>query len=105
MQEQSDPAGAPALVFTALAPGAGTTTALLNLAIAGCRKSNQRMVVVDANAIRPAAAARLGVAADVGLQDVLLGKVGLEQAIQSTAITNLHVLPFGQSVDTFQGNG
>jgi len=86
---------APAFLFTSLAPGAGTTTSLLNLAIAGCQKHAKRIVVVDANWVRPAAAARLGVSAASGLCDVLQGKIALQQAIQPTPVKNLHVLPAG----------
>jgi Mrp family chromosome partitioning ATPase len=85
----------PAFLFTSLAPGAGTTTSLLNLAIAGCQKHDTRIVVVDANYLRPAAAARLGVGASAGLADVLQGKIAIQQAIQQTAIKNLQVLPAG----------
>jgi len=91
---------AAALVFTSLAPGAGTTTSLLNLAVAACRKHNKRTCVVDANYRRPAAAARLGVTAAIGLHDVLGGKVALEQALQATPIDHLHVLPAGIATES-----
>jgi Mrp family chromosome partitioning ATPase len=86
---------APVLAFTALAAGAGTTTAALNLAVAACMKHAKRICIVDGNHRRPAAAARLGVKATVGLQEVLSGKVALEQALHTTPIDGLHVLPGG----------
>jgi Mrp family chromosome partitioning ATPase len=96
-QMADEPVGnaAPVLVLTALAPGSGTTTCLLNLAIAGCKKYARRVVVIDANYLRPAAAARLGVPAVSGLNDLLQGKVALEKAILATSIEHLHVLPGG----------
>jgi hypothetical protein len=49
------------LLFTAVTPGAGTTTMLLNLAVTSCGNGNRRVLVVDANLSRPAVARRLGV--------------------------------------------
>jgi Mrp family chromosome partitioning ATPase len=88
---------ASALLLTALAPGAGTTTALLNLAISGCRHHRRRIVVVDANRARPAVALRLGIEAAAGLHDVLQGRLALEQAVLATPQSELQVLPAGAS--------
>jgi Mrp family chromosome partitioning ATPase len=85
----------PVLLLTSLAPGAGTTTALLNLAISGCRQHRRRIAVVDANRARPAAAQRLGLANNAGLTEVLQGKIALEQALQTTVQADLYVLAAG----------
>jgi Mrp family chromosome partitioning ATPase len=95
---------APVLVFTALTAGAGTTTAVLNLAVAGCKQHCKRICVVDANRNRTIAAGRLGVTAVVGLHDVLAGRVALEQAIHTTPIEGLSVLPGGTVAETGYGN-
>jgi Mrp family chromosome partitioning ATPase len=79
------------LLFTALAPGAGATTALLNLAVCACQGGTRRVVLLDANLARPALAARLGLASRPNVQEVLVGQVALEQALQ-TALPQLHVL-------------
>jgi Mrp family chromosome partitioning ATPase len=92
--ESSDGAAA-VLVLTALTAGAGTTTATLNLAISGCKNHAKRICIVDANQRRPAAAARLGVNAAIGLQEVLEGKVALERAMQTTPVEGLQVLAGG----------
>ncbi len=84
----------PVLVFTSLAAGAGTTTSVLNIAIAGCRH-DKRIIVVDANLRRPAAAHRLGFADSVGLRNVLDGQAALETAIRATPVENLHILGAG----------
>jgi Mrp family chromosome partitioning ATPase len=97
--EATDDCPTAALLFTALAAGAGTTTSVLNLAIAGCSRHKKKMVVVDADLARPAVAGRLGAARGPGLQDVLRGKVGLEQAVHTTPIRNLFVLPAGNPCD------
>jgi Mrp family chromosome partitioning ATPase len=83
------------LLLTSLAPGAGTTTALLNLAISGCRQQGRRIVVVDANRARPALAKRLGLEPTVGLHEVFQGNVALEQAVLATPQCELKVLPVG----------
>jgi Mrp family chromosome partitioning ATPase len=83
------------LLLTGLAPGAGTTTTLLNLAVSGCREHRRRIVVVDANCTRPAAAQRLGLVNGVGLAEVLQGKAALEAALQASGTPDLSVLPAG----------
>jgi Mrp family chromosome partitioning ATPase len=83
-----------ALLFTAVTPGAGTTTAVLNLAV--CAATDRRqVVVVDANLQRPALARRLGLAPGPGLQEVLAGTAALEQVVQQTAQEHLFALPAG----------
>jgi protein-tyrosine kinase len=83
------------LILASIAPGTGTTTALLNLAISGCRQHQRRIVVVDANRDRPAAAVRLGMQSGVGLQEVLEGKAALEQAVLPTPLNELYLVAPG----------
>jgi Mrp family chromosome partitioning ATPase len=83
------------LVFTAAAPGVGTTTVLLNLAVTFARKEDRRVTVVDANRDRAAVAGRLGLAEGPGLIDVLHGGVPLEQAVQETGQAGLRSLTAG----------
>jgi Mrp family chromosome partitioning ATPase len=88
----SDAGGAPrALLLTAAAPGVGTTTTLLNLAIT-CARGRRCVAAVDLNLYRPAVAARLGLLASPGLPEVLAGTVALEQALQATAVPGLYAL-------------
>jgi Mrp family chromosome partitioning ATPase len=85
------------LLFSAAGAGAGTTTALLNLAISAVREGNLRVVVVDADMRRPAVAERLGLTAAPGLQEVLAGKVSLQRAVQGTGLVNLWALTAGEN--------
>ena len=95
MAPQAGCGQAAALLLTSTAAGAGTTTAVLNLAISGSRHQQHRIVVVDANRDRPAVALRLGIDAAVGLHEVLQGRVALEQAVLATPQSELQVLPAG----------
>jgi Mrp family chromosome partitioning ATPase len=84
-----------ALLFTATAGGAGTTTVLLNLAVTAAREEGRRVLVVDANLRRPAVAERLGLRPAPGLREVLGGVATLEQAVQATGRANLFALTAG----------
>jgi Mrp family chromosome partitioning ATPase len=95
MTNESNTDAPPVLLLTGLAPRAGTTTVVLNLAVSGCRQHQQHLVVVDANRIRPAVAQRLGLGDALGLAEVLEGKVALEKAVQATLQPGLSVLPAG----------
>jgi Mrp family chromosome partitioning ATPase len=83
------------LLFTALAPAAGVTTALLNLAVSACAAEARAAVVVDANLRRPGLAARVGLPAAPGLSDLLAGGAALEQVVRATAQERLHALTAG----------
>src|SRR5207302_4777051 len=97
------PAGrAQVLLFSAAVPGAGTTTTLLNLAITAARQGKARAVVVDAHLRRPTLAARLGLPAGPGLNEVLAGAVSLKRALRETGQANLHLLTAGE-IASFSG--
>lgn len=76
-------------------PRVGCTTVLLNLAAAGGKQNKYRLVAVDANLRQPTLGQRLGQGQGPGIADILVGHVGLEQAVQATVVPNLHVLPAG----------
>lgn len=84
------------LLFTAVAPGAGTTTVLLNLAVTIARLDGPRVAVVDANWQRPAVAERLGLPSAPGLREVLARNVPLAWAVQESRQPNLSVLGAGK---------
>ncbi|MCI0457436.1 MAG: CpsD/CapB family tyrosine-protein kinase [Gemmataceae bacterium] len=97
--EAALPVGQPhVLLFTAPAPGVGTTTVLLNLAISRARQGKSRIVLLDANLRRPAVAQRLGLPTAPGLRDVLAGTVSLPRALQETGLLNLQVLTAGNEL-------
>jgi len=84
-----------AVLFTAAAADAGTTTVLLNLAITLARDTTNRVLVVDANVGRPSISARLGVKGSPGLVETLSGQLPLAWAIQPAPVPNLQVLAAG----------
>jgi Mrp family chromosome partitioning ATPase len=84
------------LLFTAVAPSAGTTTVLLNLAVTIARLDGPRVTVVDANWQRSAVAERLGLPAAPGLREVLSRNVPLAWAVQESRQPNLSVLSAGK---------
>src|SRR5437763_12849448 len=84
------------LLFTAVAPTAGTTTVVLNLAVTIARLDGPRVTVVDGNWQRPSVAERLGLPAAPGLREVLSRNVPLAWAIQESRQPNLSVLSAGK---------
>lgn len=97
-----NPAGEPAppahvLFFTSPFDGAGTTSVVLNVAVAYARRGLQRVVVVDANGQRPAVAQRLGLPTSPGLPEVLTGAVTLQRALQESGQPNFQVLAAGEA--------
>ncbi len=88
-------AGPRTLLFTAALPVAGTSTVLMNSAVALAQEGAPRVLVVDANLVRPGAARRFGATDTPGLAEVLGQTVPLAWAVQPTPITNLHVLAAG----------
>src|SRR5437764_1222048 len=61
------------LFFTSSAPGAGTTTVVLNTAVTLARDNLLRVAVLDAHLRRAAVAGRLGLPDGAGLREVLAG--------------------------------
>ncbi len=95
LEAQVSPDAGKALLFTSAIAGAGTTSVLLNLAVTRARRDSGKVVVVDANLDRPAAAHRLGVAFAPGLREVLARTVPLAWGLQETGQANLTVLTAG----------
>jgi Mrp family chromosome partitioning ATPase len=97
IRRQFDEAGPRVLAFAASAPVAGTTTVLLNVAVALTQDSAPppRVLAVDANFARPGLARKLGAAETPGLGEVLGQTVPLAWAVQPTPVPTLHALPAG----------
>lgn len=83
------------LLFSGAVAGVGTTTVLLNLAVTAARQGH-RVVLADADLLKPAIATRLGLAPAPGLFEVLNGLISLARALQETSISNLHALTAGE---------
>jgi Mrp family chromosome partitioning ATPase len=86
------------LLLIGLKPRVGTSTVLLNLAVSAAMKQKVRVVVVDAKARHTGLAKRLGQGESAGLMEVMKGTLALEQAIVTTGIAALHLLPAGLAV-------
>ena len=93
-----------ALLLTAAAPEAGTTTVLLNLGITLAR-DGQRVLVLDANVTRPGVAAKLALRPAPGLIDVLGQSLPLPWALQPTPVPSLQALAAGAAADPGASGG
>jgi Mrp family chromosome partitioning ATPase len=86
------PAGPRVLLLVGAAPHVGASTVLLNLAVVAAR-AERRVVLLDAQRARPVLAARLGLSAEIGLQDVCAGSAALDAAHARSAVVGLDLLP------------
>lgn len=85
-----------AIVVTSPRPGDGKSTVAANLA-AAVALSGQPVVLVDGDLRRPTVATSLGVDEGIGLTEVLVGRVGLDDVLQEAGATpHLWVLPAGR---------
>jgi capsular exopolysaccharide synthesis family protein len=82
------------LLFTSPGIGDGKTTSCSNLAVAFAR-SGRRVLLIDADCRKPMVHRVFGVYADVGISNVLEGKLPWEQAVRSTDVPGLDILPCG----------
>ncbi len=83
------------LFFTSTGRRAGTTSFVLNLAMTFSSASLGRILVVDANWDHPAVAARLGLAPEPGLREILARTVPLVWALKESGTSCLSILPAG----------
>lgn len=84
-------------VITSSIESEGKTTTAVNVALA-LADSGANTILVDADLRRPKVASFLSIEGSIGLSDVLIGKVSLEDALQVSADENeksLYVLPAG----------
>jgi Mrp family chromosome partitioning ATPase len=88
------------LMFNAVTPEAGTTTVLLNLAITLAQEGKNRVLVVDANMIRPGIAAKMALKPSPGLCEALTQQVPLAWTVQPSTVSGLHVLTAGNVTET-----
>lgn len=87
-------AATPSIVVTSAVAGEGKSTAAANLALA-VAGLGRRVLLVDGDLRRPRLAELFGVDATVGLTDVLVGDVTIEQAVQRSVADAIHLLPAG----------
>jgi polysaccharide biosynthesis transport protein len=82
------------LVVTSPSPREGKTTTAINLAVT-MAETGGRVLVIDTDLRRPRLHRSFGVPNQVGISTVIVGKSTLDEAIKSTDVPNLDVLPCG----------
>lgn len=80
------------MLLSGIRPGVGTSTVLLNLAVAAALKSQKRVTIVETQRQRPSLAGKLGLKPLAFLQDVLTGAVSIEQALLKSPLPRLALL-------------
>jgi succinoglycan biosynthesis transport protein ExoP len=81
-------------VVTSANPGEGKTTTVANLA-AALAHNGAKVLAIDADLRRPTLYQHFGVQKTPGLTDLIVGKSTASQAIQTTRIDGLQILPCG----------
>jgi capsular exopolysaccharide synthesis family protein len=83
-----------ALVVTSAGPGEGKTTTLANLG-AALAYNGAKVLAIDADLRRPTLHQHFGLQKTPGLSDLIVGKSAASEAIQTTRIEGLQLLPCG----------
>jgi capsular exopolysaccharide synthesis family protein len=87
-------AGHKTLLCVGAMPGSGTTSFAANFALA-CAAADQKVLVIDANFRRPAMHRVFKLGESPGLGEVLVRRATLDEAVQQTSTTGLHLLSAG----------
>jgi len=82
------------IVVSSCSPGEGKTTTIANLAISFAQ-GERSVLLVDADMRKPKLHTMFGFESSPGLNDVLLGKTGLDDAIHKNVLPNLDVISGG----------
>lgn len=90
------------LGVTSCYDGEGVSTVAAELAVAAACGGDRRVLLVDGNLPRPSLADRFGVAPGPGLAEVLLEQQDVEQAVQTTNVPHLSLLPAGDPCGAIQ---
>jgi protein-tyrosine kinase len=91
------PAGTNLVMITSSLPKEGKTFCTINLAISLAMEMDRRVLLVDADVLRPSVSAALGIKiVEKGLMDVLLDGIRLADVLCNTNIEKLSLLPAGR---------
>lgn len=82
------------IAITSSEPGEGKSTVTSNLAITMAR-ANKRVLIIDADLRKPTVHKMFGISNKIGLTNMLIQNLPLEDVIQKTAVFGLEVLPSG----------
>jgi capsular exopolysaccharide synthesis family protein len=83
-----------ALLLTSSIEGEGTTEIAMGLGLTLAGAMGRSTALIDCNVRNPEIHSRFGVD-DVGLDEYLKGRLGMEDALLNTLIPNLYVMPLG----------
>lgn len=85
------------ITVTSSLPGEGKTFTAINLAISIATERDKTVLLVDADVAKPSVMRILGIKAEKGLTDYLLGEVNsLSDVLLKTDVPNLTILPAGK---------
>ena len=88
-------------VFTGCEPGVGTSTVVFNLALVLAQDlPEQRVLLVDTNIRRPTLHQVFDIDREPGLTNALLGNLPVGKVIHDSFLTNLDIIPVGQTEQT-----
>jgi protein-tyrosine kinase len=88
------------IIVTSALPEEGKTTIAINLAMSIAAEEDLRVLLVDADFIKPQALSRLGVTADKGLIDVIQdSRLDISDVMLRTNVEKLSLIPSGQLHD------
>lgn len=87
--------GGNTLCFTSGGAGEGKSLTLFNLACV-CAQTGKKILVIDSDMRRPTQHKMFKVPNKQGLTDVLLGKIGVNEAILKEAVPNIDFMPSGK---------
>lgn len=82
------------MLVTSSGPQEGKSTTAINLAIA-MAQSGQRVLIVDTDMRRPRLHRAFGVPNDLGVSSIVVGEGKLEDAIKTTEVPGVYLLPCG----------
>ena len=85
----------PAVLITSAGVGEGKSVTAANLAVT-MAQTGKRVILVDSDLRRPVLNKIFQLDGGPGLTDVIMGTASLDQALRSTAVEGLQVLPCGQ---------
>ncbi|MGD9140647.1 MAG: CpsD/CapB family tyrosine-protein kinase [bacterium] len=92
------------LMLSSSVLGEGTTDVVVGLGLTVANKVGKKTLILDCNMHHPEVHIRFG-QPDVGLGEVLAGRVPVDQAMSNTIVPNLWTMPLGRGVSSLAAFG